>query len=111
MNKIQINKNIENTKIIPKLRLQCYFFEGVRKEWKYNGDWLVDYYKNKYKIDLKNQRSAILYKIKQIKEQCKRMIVYDNREEAEAVVWLEIIDQKIMVNNTGIAIKELKKMI
>ena len=103
MNELQ--KNITTPpKKTPMLRLQCYFYDGKRKEWKYNGNWLVKHYREKYNMKY-NQRQAVLHKIKEIIFKCNRIIVYDNRPEAPFPVWQEYFDGKLVVDNSKIKIK------
>lgn len=70
--------------------------------WHWDPLWLMDYYKTREGLLFNRQWEAIQYKIDEIVDRCKIIMVYDNRESAAHPVIFKIRNGIVIVNNMQI---------
>ncbi|MCA0428801.1 MAG: hypothetical protein LCH37_15300 [Bacteroidetes bacterium] len=94
----QQNRDLDPTDAT--FRLQAYFKPGGKyKSYKWNANWLFDYYRVTRGAQLPYPLDAIYRKIEEIHTNCTRLLVYDNRPTTQFPVMIEMVNGRVVTDN------------
>ena len=87
----------------PEFRLYAIFnVAAPYPDYRWDALWLMNYYKKKEGLLFRRQWQAIQYKIDEIVERCKVIMVYNNRKDAKYTVIFKIKNGVVVINNLEI---------